>query len=164
MASVRSIVPPAEGEVLEFMPGEVFTWKSTAEHNGGGIDFGELTIAAGSAVPEHIHHGNDETYYILDGSFLFKVGEELAEGGPGTAIHIPRGVRHAWKNVAESPGRVTITFAPGGMTGYFKELAPLLPELMANMADMSKVAPDTMRQASEIMQRYGYEMTGPPLD
>lgn len=164
MVSVRNIVPPAEGEIFEFMPGEVFTWKTTAEQNDGGVDFGELTIAAGSMVPEHIHHGNDESYYILEGSFRFKVGDELADAGPGTAVHIPRGVSHAWKNTSNTPGRVTITFAPGGMTGYFKELAPLLPELMANMADMSKVAPDTMRQASEIMKRYGYEMTGPPLD
>ncbi|GAC1574510.1 MAG: hypothetical protein NVS3B24_01710 [Candidatus Dormibacteria bacterium] len=164
MVSVRNIVPRSEGEVLEFMPGEVFTWKTTAEQNGGGIDFGELTIAAGSAVPQHIHHANDETYYVLEGIFRFKVGDELAEAGPGATIHIPRGVSHAWKNTGNVPGRVTITFAPGGMTGYFRELAPLLPELMANMADMSKVQPDTMRRASEIMQRYGYEMTGPPLD
>lgn len=164
MVSVQNIVPAGAGDSLEFMPGEVFIWKTTGEQNGGAIDFGELTIAAGSAVVEHIHHGNDETYYILEGNFRFKVGSEQAEAGPGTTVHIPRGVSHAWKNLGDQSGRVTITFAPGGMTGYFRELGPLLPELMANVGDMSKVPPDTMRRAAEIMQRYQYEMTGPPLE
>ena len=49
------------------------------------------------------------------------------------------------------------------MAGYFRELEPLLPDLMVGIADMSKVDPTVLAQAETIMQRYQYELVGPPL-
>ena len=56
-----------------------------------------------------------------------------------------------------------IIFTPGGMAGYFEELAPLLPELIAGLPDMSTVDPGTLERADAIMRRYSYALVGPPL-
>ena len=49
------------------------------------------------------------------------------------------------------------------MSGYFRELEPLIPDLMVGIADMSKVDPAVLAQAETIRSRYQYEIVGPPL-
>ena len=49
------------------------------------------------------------------------------------------------------------------MSGYFRELEPLIPDLMVGIAEMSKVDPVVLAQAGNIMSRYQYEIVGPPL-
>ena len=163
MGSSSRIVKPGQGSVQPFMPGESFTWKTSASANGP-LDFGELSLAPDVRVPEHIHHGHDEAYYILEGTYHFKVGDELAEAPAGTFVFIPRGTPHAWANIGGHAGRVAVIFTPGGMAGYFEELEPLLPELMVGVPDMSKVDPEVLAKAQDIMDRYQYELVGPPLD
>jgi quercetin dioxygenase-like cupin family protein len=161
--SAQRIVPPGEGKAQPFMPGELFTWKTTGATNGGAVDFGELDLEAGVRVPEHIHHAHDELYYILEGSYRFKVGDETGEASAGTFVFIPRGTPHAWTNTGSTSGRVLLAFTPGGMSDYFQELEPLIPDLMVGIADLSKVDPAVLAQAEAIMRRYQYEIVGPPL-
>ena len=163
MGSHQRIVPPGEGTPQAFMPGELFTWKTTGSTSGDAIDFGELALEPKVRVPEHIHHAHDEAYYVLDGHYRFKVGDEIAEATAGTFVFIPRGTPHAWSNIGSGAGRVAVIFTPGGMAGYFRELEPLIPDLMVGVADMSKVDPAVLAQAETIMQRYRYELVGPPL-
>ncbi len=163
MGADRRIVPPGEGARQPFQPGEEFAWKITGAASGGAMDFGELSLEHDVGVPEHIHHQHDEAYYILDGTYRFKVGDELAEATAGAFVFIPRGTPHAWANVGGRAGRVAVIFTPGGMNGFFEELAPLLPELLAGLPDLTTVNPHTLDQATAIMQRYHYELVGPPL-
>lgn len=163
MGSDTYIMGPGEGQRQPFMPGELFVWKSTGPANGGAMDFGELHLDAGVRVPEHVHHGNDEAYYILEGTYRFKVGEQLADVGPGTFVRIPKGTPHAWANVGSGPGRVVLVFTPGGAAGYFEELEPLIPDMMVGIADVSKVDPDVMAKVEAVFARYQYEIVGPPL-
>ncbi|GAC1579616.1 MAG: hypothetical protein NVS3B18_13310 [Candidatus Dormibacteria bacterium] len=163
MQAHSPIVHPGEGASQAFQPGERFTWKIGGAESDGTLDFGELSLEPDVGVPEHIHHRHNEAYYILDGTYRFKVGGELAEATSGTFVFIPRGVPHAWRNIGGGPGRVIVLFTPGGMTGYFRELEPLLPELMAGLPDMSSVDPAVLARATDIMQRYHYELVGPPL-
>lgn len=158
------LVAPGQGTAQRFQPGEDFTWKVTGATSGGAMDFGELSVAPDVAVPWHIHHEHDEAYYVLDGTFRFEVGDEVAEGPPGAFVFIPRGTPHAWSNTGKGAGVVAVIFTPGGMSGYFEELAPYLPELMAALPDMQTVDPATLERAATIMQRYHYELVGRPAD
>jgi quercetin dioxygenase-like cupin family protein len=159
----QRIVAPGDGTSQAFMPGELFIWKTTGPSNGGAIDFGELALEPEVRVPEHIHHAHDEAYYILDGRYRFKVGDEVAEAIAGAFVFIPRGTPHAWSNIGGAAGRVAVIFTPGSMAGYFHELEPLIPDLMVGIPDMSKVDPAVLAQAQMIMNRYQYELVGPPL-
>ena len=145
------------------MPGEHFTWKTTGAANGGAMDLAELELEPGVRVPEHIHHAHLEAYFVLEGTYRFKVGDELASASTGAFVLIPPGTPHAWASVGDGPGRLVVMFTPGGMTGYFSELEPLVPELVAHIDDLSKVDPEVLAQAETIMRRYQYELVGPPL-
>jgi len=46
----------------------------TAQDSGGIISMFEFIIAPKQGPPLHVHHREDETYYVLTGEFLFEVG------------------------------------------------------------------------------------------
>jgi quercetin dioxygenase-like cupin family protein len=163
MVSHRRIVPPGDGKSHQFRPGELFIWKTLGAANGGAMDFGEMSVEPGTKVPLHIHHGHDEAYYVLNSTFRFKVGDEIAEAPVGAFVFIPRGTPHAWTNIGSEAGRVTLIFTPGGMSGLFEELEPLIPEMMVGMNDMSKVDPAVLAKVEAISRKYQYEIVGPPL-
>lgn len=49
-------------------------------------------------APLHVHHGDDEAWYVLEGVLRFRVGEDTFEAGPGGAVLAPRGSPHAYGN------------------------------------------------------------------
>lgn len=163
MPTRAMFVPQGEGIAASFMPGESLVWKAAGPATNGVLDFSELSIAPGVKTPQHIHHGNDEIYYVLDGSMRFKVGDELIDASRGGFVFIPRGTSHAWLNDSGRLTQLLLLFTPGGAKGYFDELEPLLPKLMVGLEDMSKIDPQTLQIADEIMRRYQYELVGPPL-
>ncbi len=56
--------------------------------------------------PRHVHYGCDELLYVLEGQFLFLVGERQVSGSPGTFVFIPRGTVHAAKVIGSELGKV----------------------------------------------------------
>ncbi len=50
----------------------------------------EHLMAEGFNVPIH-HHQEDETFFILEGTFRFRLGDILCERGAGQSVHVPAG-------------------------------------------------------------------------
>jgi hypothetical protein len=79
-ASGGIILGPGEGRTI---PGtDTITLKATSEETGGSIGFLEATSAPGTGPPRHIHHSCDELFYVLEGEFLFLVGERQVSALP----------------------------------------------------------------------------------
>lgn len=49
-------------------------------------------------APLHVHHHDDEAWYVLKGWLRFRIGEEMFEAGPGSAVLAPKGTPHAYGN------------------------------------------------------------------
>jgi mannose-6-phosphate isomerase-like protein (cupin superfamily) len=49
-------------------------------------------------APLHVHHTDDEAWYVLDGVLRFRIGEEIFEAGPHSAVLAPKGTQHAYGN------------------------------------------------------------------
>lgn len=49
-------------------------------------------------APVHVHHADDEAWYVLDGRLKFMLGDERCEAGPGSAVFAPKGTPHAYGN------------------------------------------------------------------
>lgn len=142
--------PASEGTVIHMGPDEALLFKAVGEQTGGVFDFFEGTMAPKAGPPEHIHHQNDESFYILEGEFLIKIGDRLLKATPGTFCFVPRGTAHTWQNVGAQPGRMLALCIPGGMDGFFRELSQV-----SSLLDMSQVLP--------INEKYHSEVVGPPL-
>lgn len=152
MVNQRNVIyqPAGAGTSIQMGPDEALLFQAVSEQTGGCFDFFEDISAPKAGPPEHVHHQNDESLYILEGDFLIKIGDHLFEATPGTFCCIPRGIPHTWQNVGTQPGKMLTIFTPGGMEGFFQALSQV-----SSLLDMAQVLP--------IAQKYSSEVVGPPL-
>jgi mannose-6-phosphate isomerase-like protein (cupin superfamily) len=74
-------------------------------------------------TPTHVHANEDELFCSLEGEHLILVGDEEHRIGPGDSVFAPRGVPHSQRRVVPGEGRLLIVTSPGGLEGFFRELA-----------------------------------------
>ena len=87
--------------------------KLTAEQTGGLLTIIEITEPPGSEAPLHVHHRDDETFWILDGDLTFEVGGETIPAAAGDVVFGPRGVPHRY-TVGANGCRMLFIMTPGG--------------------------------------------------
>jgi mannose-6-phosphate isomerase-like protein (cupin superfamily) len=63
-------------------------------------------------APLHVHHADDEAWYVLEGSLRFRLGDEEFEVGPGGGAFAPRGTPHAYGNARRKPARYLLITTP----------------------------------------------------
>ncbi len=157
-ASEGIILGPGEGRTV---PGaDAITLKATSEETGGSIGFLEATSPPGYGPPRHVHRSSDDLFYVLEGEFLFLVGERQVNALPGAFVFIPRGTVHAAKVIGSEPGKVLTAYVPGGLERSFEEFARLRTE-QAEGASRSTGPQNTT--VDEINEKYDSEFVGPPL-
>lgn len=119
-------VLPNGGERLRFL-GES---QMRLKHDGGPdgeLAFYEYVSEPGVAgAPQHIHHGHDETFYVVDGVYEFTSGDDRLVLDRGGFLFVPRGTPHAFRNAGDDLGRIIGTFTPSRFASYFRELAALI--------------------------------------
>jgi mannose-6-phosphate isomerase-like protein (cupin superfamily) len=74
-------------------------------------------------TPTHVHANEDELFCSLEGEHVIQVGDEQHRIGPGDSAFGPRGVPHSQRRVVPGEGRLLIVTSPGGLEGFFRELA-----------------------------------------
>lgn len=124
----------------------------TPQESDGHLGIFESVSAPNSGPPRHIHHKEDETFYILQGEVLFWVDGETFTKGPGDVAFVPRGKEHTFHVVGTEPARLLTMVTPGGFEGFFPK-----------MARGGYRIPDDMPVVAEIAGSYNLEFTGPPL-
>lgn len=65
--------------------------------------------------PLHIHHNEDEAWYILEGHMTFHTADQVLEAPAGAFVFGPRGVPHTFTVDAE-PTRVLVFASPAGLS------------------------------------------------
>jgi quercetin dioxygenase-like cupin family protein len=119
------VVGPGGGDRKRNPLGGDITFIVRGEQSHGALAALEAVNAPGEGPPLHFHTREDETVYVLEGEFRWKLGDELSVTGPGAFVFIPRGLPHTFQVIGEQPGRLLITFAPAGMEGFFDRLSTL---------------------------------------
>jgi quercetin dioxygenase-like cupin family protein len=80
----------------------------------------------GTFVPLHIHPGQDEFIYVLEGTFDLQLGDQKRQARPGDLVRMPMGIPHAYYNNSQAPTRALFWVSPAGT---LKELFDQLHEL-----------------------------------
>ncbi|HUG15336.1 MAG TPA: cupin domain-containing protein [Thermomicrobiales bacterium] len=87
--------------------------KATAADTGGLLSIIEMTEPPGSEAPLHVHYREDESFWILEGSATFHVGDITIEGRAGDFLFGPRGVPHRY-TVGPDGCKMLFIMTPGG--------------------------------------------------
>lgn len=123
--------------------------RTTSEETGGQLAIIEQYCAPGLASPYHVHHNEDEEFYIIEGQLRFVSEGKSWVGGPGTFAFLPRNIPHGFEIVGETPARFLLMVTPGGFENFAMELWT------------SEPAPPDMGKVMEATPRYGLEIFGP---
>jgi mannose-6-phosphate isomerase-like protein (cupin superfamily) len=102
------VVPPGEGHRVgnvEFLARTVDTPRFT---------FGIIDFAPGRELEAHVHHDEDDAFYVIEGELTFFLGDETVKAPPGTFVLVPPGVEHGFRNDGERAVRMLNIHAPAG--------------------------------------------------
>jgi mannose-6-phosphate isomerase-like protein (cupin superfamily) len=128
--------------------------KATAADTGGLCTIVEVTCGAGYEAPLHVHHREDEGFWILDGRVVFEVGATRIEAGAGDYAFGPRGVPHRFK-VGEMGCRMLFILTPGGLEDLIR--ATSVPAETRSVPQHGGPPPDIDR-IKAIVATYGCEL------
>ena len=139
--SVQATLPTRE---LEFVGCRVRILSGDAA-DVGIVDM--IEVPAGHMPPLHVHHDEDEGFYLLSGEVtLFMPGQQVTLRA-GDYFLAPRGVPHAYR-VGDSPARWLIVSSPAGFERFVAEVGEGRVEDPAALA--------------ELAARHDIEILGPP--
>ena len=112
-------LPARTGNMVAVL-GDLYTFLVSTEETNGAFAALEKIIRPENGPPPHIHHGNDETLYVMEGTFSFLVGDQIVKAETGTYVYVPRGTVHTFQNIGMSAGRLLVTITPSGFEKYFE--------------------------------------------
>ncbi len=134
--------------------------KAGSEQTCGRFSQLEFDDPRGTAPPLHIHHGEDETFYVVSGSVTVLVGDERIEADAGDFVFAPRGTPHAYVVTSER-ARMLVTFSPGGVEEFFVQAG--VPDDGSGVPPAAAMqAPPEPEELARAVARYGVEIVGPP--
>jgi mannose-6-phosphate isomerase-like protein (cupin superfamily) len=85
----------------------------------------------GYIAPLHVHHEDDEAWYVLDGALTVRVGDADVEVPAGEAVIVPRGTPHTYWNPTDGPTRYLLVMT--------RRIHELIEALHAPGADVEAV-------------------------
>ena len=118
----------------------------------------ETNDPRGSGPPLHLHHNEDETFYVLEGEVTVQVGDERIDLAAGDFLFGPREVPHAYV-VRSQRARMLVTASPAGVEQFFVSYG--VPVTGASPPTDAVMPP--MDELIRLFAGYGCEILGPPL-
>jgi mannose-6-phosphate isomerase-like protein (cupin superfamily) len=151
---------PGQGEAWWWV-GVLATIKATAEQTGGQYTLVEILAPEGYPGVLHVHHNEDEGFYILEGELTLYVGDQTLKAHPGSFLFGPKDVPHAF-TVDSGPARLLFVLSPAGFEDLIREMGEPAREL--TIPPQPEEPPDEaeMQQMMAIAAKYGGEILGPP--
>ena len=110
-----------EGEARWWF-GALAVIKATAADTGGRLSIIEITEPPNAEGPLHVHHREDEAFFVLEGNVTIHVGEETFEAGPGDYAMGPREIPHRY-TVGPEGCRMLFICTPGGFENLVREMS-----------------------------------------
>ncbi|NBA85199.1 cupin domain-containing protein [Emticicia sp. CRIBPO] len=98
----------------------------------------------------HVHHDQDEIFSIIEGEYLFQVGDNKFTVKAGDTVFAPMGVPHTWIQLSEEGKQVYMVQPAGKLEEFFLKLNELK-------------GPPTEELIQKMHKSHGMTVVGPPL-
>ena len=139
--------------------GWLLTFLATGEETGGQFALMEQIACKGNVPPRHIHHREDETFYVVEGEMTFSVGDQTIKATAGTMVFAPRDIAHSFTIDSEQV-RMLVMVAPAGAEGFFKACSVPAPSM--TLPPPAGEPPYSERQKMmALAPEYGFEFVKP---
>ena len=126
-----------------------FLFKVSTEDSHGSLLAVEVSFHAKGGPARHIQFDQEEWFYVLEGEYVFEIGQERFRLKPGDSALAPRKVPHVWAFVGDGAGRILSVLTPAGQAeAFFRAISK---------------APAGTPLDPDFYRAYGMELVGPPL-
>lgn len=146
------------GQAIWFL-GALATIKADASQTGNAYELQEQVVAPGREPPPHIHHEQDEAFYILEGTLTIMCDDRTWTAAPESFVFLPKGIKHAFKIEGSTSARMLIITSPAGQSGF----ASFVQE-MGEPATKRVLPPETppnMEKLLALSKKYNIELLIP---
>ena len=127
--------------------------KASGEDTGGGFALFEVPAVPGAGPPLHMHHIENEYFFVLDGELDVQVGKEVIRLKAGGSAYAPRMIPHTWQPAVGREVRFLSLAQPAG------HLEAFLVEL-SKLQQKGRLEPASVKS---LFERYEMEVAEPPL-
>ena len=152
------VAGPGEGEALWFF-GVLTTIKASAETTGGAVAVIEHLAPRGTGSPLHVHHREDEWFYVLEGELTFWVDGETIVAPAGSFVFGPRDIPHTFI-VSSEEARFLLVTEPAGFEQFMR--ARRRAGRRAWRSRPPATEPPDVAALTAAAAEYGIEIIGPP--
>ena len=129
---------------------------SDRDTNGAMAVFGGERGGPYTGIPLHVHHDQDEWWYIAEGEYVIQVGDRKIHAKAGDFVFGPRGVPHSPRRL--TAGANLTVFQPAGtMEEFFHSSAE-----MRRKGERATCPPN--EGMAELWRKHGMEIVGPPVE
>lgn len=148
---------PSGGEHFWFFGG-LTTIKADGAATGGGVMVTEQVVPRGGGSPLHVHHNEDEWFYVIEGELTIWVDGTTVVAPAGAFVYGPRDVPHTFL-VSSEVARFLLVTEPGDFAGFVRALAEPAP---GPELPPGPPTPPDMETVLAAAAQYGIEILGPP--
>lgn len=124
--------------------------KISGEDTEHGVAMFEQTGLSPNAPPLHIHPFQDESFYVIEGEYLFQVGEDKYKMISGDTIFLPRDVQHAFIQLTER-GKMIVSYLPAGKVEAFFQVTD------------QWTSPPSKEEITKVFEDHDMKVVGAPL-
>ena len=123
---------------------DLVTFIATGEETDEQYAMFDVFVPIGAGSIPHIHNVEAEAFYILEGEIAFQAEDQTITATPGTLVHVPAGITHAYKNLTNKPARMLVIATPAGFENLVRETGrpgtqptsePFTPEFLASIVE-----------------------------
>lgn len=114
----------------------------------------EVTEPPGGGAPLHVHHGEAEAFYLLDGTIELTCGAETVTARTGDFVYAPKDVPHTYVVVGGEPARLLLLFSRSGFEMFFAE--------GGSPIDQPPAGPPNLDAFRRLVEKYNMELLQVP--
>ena len=152
-APEHSLVTSDSAEAVWFS-GCLALIKASTESTGGALALVEFAHPPDFATPPHIHHDEDEAFYILEGTMKGFCGDQQWRATAGDFVWLPRGVPHGYAVDGDQSLRTLAICVPTGFESFVRDAGEPARERKlppAGELDVPKLLASAAQHGQEIL-------------
>lgn len=147
-----------EGEARWWLGVSLAIIKATGKETGGQYTLVEVVEPEGGG-PLHVHHREDEGFWVLEGELTFYIGDETIKASPGSFVFGPKGVPHRY-TIDSGPSRLLYVLSPAGFEDFIYATSEPAKELTLPPRPEGPPDPAKMERLAGLARQYGTEILG----
>jgi len=139
------------------IPGALFRFLAGGRQTNNLFSLIYIEVQRGNEPPAHTHQREDESYYILEGSIRFWVGEKIMDAKAGDFIHLPKGVPHKFELQSDCVKEL-MWITPSGLEEWFWDNSVPAADMQPLPIMMDPPSPEMLAHFVRSLSEYGVEM------